>query len=104
MLLYILNILHHLPANVQMLLYSFKGAQEIKCGVDEESGDIYLSFESCQMTEHSQFAWKKSYQEITDFSSGITVKTTGSQWAKQTFIACRIPTIPVPIHICLKHI
>ncbi|KAI2657515.1 Myomesin-2 [Labeo rohita] len=51
---------------------------EIKCGVDEESGDIYLSFESCQMKEKSKFAWKKSYQEITDFSKGIVVKTSGS--------------------------
>uniref|UniRef100_A0A9J7WV94 Myomesin 2 n=1 Tax=Cyprinus carpio carpio TaxID=630221 RepID=A0A9J7WV94_CYPCA len=54
------------------------GAQEIKCGVDEESGDIYLSFESCQMAEKSKFVWKKSYQEITDFSKGIAVKTSGS--------------------------
>ncbi|XP_065106518.1 myomesin-2 isoform X1 [Paramisgurnus dabryanus] len=54
------------------------GAQEIKCGVDEQSGDIYLSFESCQMSESSQFVWKKSYEEITDFSSGISVKTSGS--------------------------
>ncbi|XP_059374107.1 myomesin-2-like [Carassius carassius] len=54
------------------------GAQEIKCNVDEESGDIYLSFESCQMTEKSKYVWKKSYQEITDFSKGIVVKTSGS--------------------------
>uniref|UniRef100_A0A672TF01 Myomesin-2-like n=1 Tax=Sinocyclocheilus grahami TaxID=75366 RepID=A0A672TF01_SINGR len=54
------------------------GTQEIKCGVDEESGDIYLSFESCQMMEKSKFAWKKSYQEITDFSKGIVIKTSGS--------------------------
>uniref|UniRef100_A0A673KKD1 Myomesin-2-like n=1 Tax=Sinocyclocheilus rhinocerous TaxID=307959 RepID=A0A673KKD1_9TELE len=54
------------------------GTQEIKCGVDEESGDIYLSFESCQMMEKSKFAWKKSYQEITDFSKGTVVKTSGS--------------------------
>uniref|UniRef100_A0A8C2EUR2 Myomesin 2 n=1 Tax=Cyprinus carpio TaxID=7962 RepID=A0A8C2EUR2_CYPCA len=54
------------------------GKTEIKCGVDEESGDIYLSFESCQMAEKSKFVWKKSYQEITDFSKGIAVKTSGS--------------------------
>ncbi|XP_060780608.1 myomesin-2 [Neoarius graeffei] len=54
------------------------GAQEIKCGVDKETGDIYLSFESCQMTEKSQFVWKKSYEEITDFSKDIAVKTSGS--------------------------
>ncbi|MCI4376782.1 hypothetical protein PGIGA_G00192200 [Pangasianodon gigas] len=54
------------------------GAQEIKCGVDKETGDIYLSFESCQITEKSQFVWKKSYEEITDFSKGIVIKTSGS--------------------------
>ncbi|KAF4089979.1 hypothetical protein AMELA_G00044650 [Ameiurus melas] len=54
------------------------GAQEIKCGVDKETGDIYLSFESCQITEKSQFVWKKSYEEITEFSKGIVNKTSGS--------------------------
>ncbi|XP_066534969.1 myomesin-2 [Hoplias malabaricus] len=54
------------------------GAQEIKCGVHEETGDIYLSFESCQITETSHFVWKKSYEEITDFSKGISVKTSGN--------------------------
>ncbi|XP_030626963.1 myomesin-2 [Chanos chanos] len=55
------------------------GTQEIKCGVDAETGDIYLSFESCQMTEKSEFVWKKSYEEITDFSKGIVVQSSGSQ-------------------------
>ncbi|KAI5108533.1 myomesin-2, partial [Silurus meridionalis] len=54
------------------------GAREIKCGVNKETGDIYLSFESCQISEKSQFVWKKSYEEITDFSQGIAVKTTDS--------------------------
>ncbi|KAM9477063.1 myomesin-2 isoform 1-T2 [Clarias gariepinus] len=54
------------------------GAQEIKCGVDTKTGDIYLSFESCQITEKSQFVWKKSYEEITDFSKGIAINTAGS--------------------------
>ncbi|XP_062375018.1 myomesin-2 [Sardina pilchardus] len=54
------------------------GAQEMKCGVDENSGDIYMSFESCQMTEKTEFVWKKSYKAITDFSKGIVVKTVGS--------------------------
>ncbi|XP_058242664.1 myomesin-2 [Hemibagrus wyckioides] len=54
------------------------GAKEMKCGVDKQTGDIYLSFESCQMTEKSHFVWKKSYQEITDFSKGISIKTSGS--------------------------
>lgn len=57
---------------------SFKGAQEIKCGVDKQTGDIYLAFESCQITEKSQFVWKKTYEEITDFSKGIAIKTSGS--------------------------
>lgn len=61
-----------------MCSFFFKGAQEIKCGVDKESGDIYLSFESCQIMEKSQFVWKKSYEEITDFSKGIAIKTSGS--------------------------
>ncbi|KTG44098.1 hypothetical protein cypCar_00008032 [Cyprinus carpio] len=30
------------------------------------------------MTEKSKYVWKKSYQEITDFSKGIVVKTSGS--------------------------
>ncbi|KAL2083423.1 hypothetical protein ACEWY4_021196 [Coilia grayii] len=54
------------------------GTKEIKCGVDENTGDIYLEFESCQITEKTQFVWKKSYKEITDFSTGISVKTQGS--------------------------
>ncbi|CAB1338542.1 unnamed protein product [Coregonus sp. 'balchen'] len=55
-----------------------EGAQEITCTVDEESGDIILSFESCQITESSHFVWKKFYKEITDFSKGIVIKTEGS--------------------------
>ena len=46
--------------------------------MDSDSGDIVLSFESCQMSEGSTFVWKKSYKEITDFSKGIMVKTVGS--------------------------
>ncbi|KAF5904978.1 myomesin-2, partial [Clarias magur] len=62
------------PASAKAL----PGAQEIKCGVDTKTGDIYLSFESCQITEKSQFVWKKSYEEITDFSKGLAVTTAGS--------------------------
>uniref|UniRef100_A0A3P8YV84 Myomesin 2a n=1 Tax=Esox lucius TaxID=8010 RepID=A0A3P8YV84_ESOLU len=50
---------------------------EMTCTVDEESGDIVLSFESCQITESSRFVWKKFYKEITDFSKGIVIKTEG---------------------------
>uniref|UniRef100_A0A8C9ZEC0 Myomesin 2 n=1 Tax=Sander lucioperca TaxID=283035 RepID=A0A8C9ZEC0_SANLU len=47
-----------------------EGSQEVSCVVDEKSGDIVLSFESCQLNEGSQFIWKKDYKEITDFSKG----------------------------------
>uniref|UniRef100_A0A8C6KQ71 Myomesin 2 n=1 Tax=Nothobranchius furzeri TaxID=105023 RepID=A0A8C6KQ71_NOTFU len=53
-------------------------SQEISCVVDEKSGDIILSFESCQLDESSQFIWKKDYKEITHFSKGLTIKTEGS--------------------------
>ncbi|TMS13518.1 myomesin-2 isoform X1 [Larimichthys crocea] len=54
------------------------GSQEVSCCVDEKSGDIVLSFESCQLNEGSQFIWKKNYKEITDFSKEIVIKTEGS--------------------------
>uniref|UniRef100_A0A8D0D6C0 Myomesin 2 n=1 Tax=Sander lucioperca TaxID=283035 RepID=A0A8D0D6C0_SANLU len=53
-------------------------AKEVSCVVDEKSGDIVLSFESCQLNEGSQFIWKKDYKEITDFSKGVVIKTEGS--------------------------
>ncbi|AWP01704.1 I-set domain containing protein [Scophthalmus maximus] len=55
-----------------------EGSQDVSCVVDEKSGDIVLSFESCQMNEGSQFIWKKDYKEITDFSKGVVIKTEGS--------------------------
>ncbi|KAI3377828.1 hypothetical protein L3Q82_008967, partial [Scortum barcoo] len=54
------------------------GSQEVSCVVDEKSGDIVLSFESCQINENSQFIWKKDYKEITDFSKGVVIKTEGN--------------------------
>uniref|UniRef100_A0AAQ4NUR3 Myomesin 2a n=1 Tax=Gasterosteus aculeatus aculeatus TaxID=481459 RepID=A0AAQ4NUR3_GASAC len=59
---------------VEGTLYS----QTVSCVVDEKSGDIVLSFESCQITEGSQFIWKKDYKEMTDFSHGVVIKTEGS--------------------------
>ncbi|XP_054892557.1 myomesin-2 [Poeciliopsis prolifica] len=56
-----------------------EGSHDVSCMVDEKSGDIVLSFESCQMNEDSQFIWKKDYKEITDFSKGVVIKTEGSQ-------------------------
>ncbi|KAM6943350.1 M-protein, striated muscle [Xenentodon cancila] len=54
------------------------GSQEVSCVVDGKSGDIVLSFESCQIKEDSKFVWKKDYKEITDFSKGVVIKTEGS--------------------------
>ncbi|KAF3686335.1 Myomesin-2 165 kDa connectin-associated protein [Channa argus] len=56
-----------------------EGSQEVSCVVDKKSGDIVLSFESCQMNAGSQFIWKKDYKEITDFSKGVVIKTEGNQ-------------------------
>ncbi|XP_056134518.1 M-protein, striated muscle [Lampris incognitus] len=53
------------------------GSQEVSCVVEEKTGDIVLSFESCQLNEGSHFVWKKNYKEITDFSEGVVVKTEG---------------------------
>ncbi|MFT7805678.1 myomesin-2 [Arapaima gigas] len=54
------------------------GTKEIVCGVDKDTGDLYMLFESCEISEKSKFIWKKSYQEITDFSKGIVIKTEGN--------------------------
>uniref|UniRef100_A0A669CYE6 Myomesin 2 n=1 Tax=Oreochromis niloticus TaxID=8128 RepID=A0A669CYE6_ORENI len=55
-----------------------EGSQEVSCVVDEKSGDIVLSFESCQINEGSKFIWKKDYKEITDFSKGVVIKSEGT--------------------------
>lgn len=54
-----------------------QGAQEVSCTVDQKSGDIVLTFESCQMNEGSHFVWKRNYKEITDFSKG-EIRTEGN--------------------------
>lgn len=51
--------------------------------VDEKTGDIVFSFESCQMNFGSKFVWKKDYMEITDFSKGVEIKTEGNTYVKQ---------------------
>lgn len=65
-------------ASDPVIAKAVEGSQEVSCAVDEKSGDIVLSFESCQMAEGSQFIWKKDYKEITDFSKGIEIKTEGN--------------------------
>uniref|UniRef100_A0A4W6CN74 Myomesin 2 n=1 Tax=Lates calcarifer TaxID=8187 RepID=A0A4W6CN74_LATCA len=65
-------------ASDPMTAKAVAGSQEVSCVVDEKSGDIVLSFDSCQMNVGSQFVWKKDYKEITDFSKGVVIKTEGS--------------------------
>lgn len=57
--------------------FSIEGTQEVSCAVDQKSGDIVVTFESCQMNEGSRFVWKKDYKEITEFSKG-EIKTEGN--------------------------
>lgn len=54
----------------------FQGTKEITCGVDEETGDIFLSFEACEVSELSKFIWSKSYKEITE-SKRVTASAVG---------------------------
>ncbi|MEQ2191528.1 hypothetical protein XENOCAPTIV_030039 [Xenoophorus captivus] len=39
---------------------------EIVAGVDEENGDVFLSFEACEICETSKFVWSKNYKPIGD--------------------------------------
>ncbi|KAM9491898.1 myomesin-2-like isoform 7-T7 [Salvelinus alpinus] len=60
------------------------GTQEIQCGVDEDTGDIFLSFEACEISETSNFAWSKNYKEISD-STRVAIETKGKH-SKLTFV------------------
>lgn len=42
------------------------GTKEIVAGVDEETGDIFLSLEACEISETSKFVWSKNYKAIGD--------------------------------------
>ncbi|XP_068177887.1 myomesin-2 isoform X8 [Antennarius striatus] len=42
------------------------GTKEIEAGVDEETGDIFLSLEACEICEESKFVWSKNYKPIGD--------------------------------------
>ncbi|XP_046713053.1 M-protein, striated muscle isoform X4 [Silurus meridionalis] len=59
------------------------GTKEIVCGVDEETGDIFLSFEACDVSELSKFVWSKSYKEISE-SKRVTASVAG-RTSKLTF-------------------
>uniref|UniRef100_A0A4W5PFA3 Myomesin 2a n=1 Tax=Hucho hucho TaxID=62062 RepID=A0A4W5PFA3_9TELE len=60
------------------------GTQEIQCGVDEDTGDIFLSFEACEISETSDFAWSKNYKEISDCPR-VAIETKGKH-SKLTFV------------------
>uniref|UniRef100_A0A3P8W2B0 Myomesin-2 n=1 Tax=Cynoglossus semilaevis TaxID=244447 RepID=A0A3P8W2B0_CYNSE len=62
-----------------------EGLKEVSCVVDEKTGDIVFSFESCQMNFGSKFVWKKDYMEITDFSKGVEIKTEATRISKLIF-------------------
>ncbi|KAL4659860.1 myomesin-2-like [Arapaima gigas] len=55
-------------ASEPVCVKALPGIKEIHCGVDEETGDVYLSFEATEISEISKFVWSKSYKEITDFT------------------------------------
>ncbi|KAM9792200.1 myomesin-2 [Neosynchiropus ocellatus] len=42
------------------------GTKEVEVGVDEETGDIFLSLEACEISETSSFVWSKNYKPIGD--------------------------------------
>ncbi|XP_074483271.1 myomesin-2 [Sebastes fasciatus] len=42
------------------------GTEEIVASVDEETGDIFLSLEACEICETSKFVWSKNYKAIAD--------------------------------------
>ncbi|XP_060796670.1 myomesin-2-like [Neoarius graeffei] len=63
---------------------SVPGTKEIVCGVDEETGDVFLSFEACEISEHSKFIWSKSYKEIAE-SKRVTASAVG-RTSKLTFV------------------
>ncbi|XP_059188056.1 M-protein, striated muscle isoform X2 [Centropristis striata] len=42
------------------------GTNEILASVDEETGDVFLSLEACEISETSKFVWSKNYKVIGD--------------------------------------
>lgn len=71
--------MHTSASNIFIYFLHFstpKGTKEIVCGVDEETGDVFLSFEACEISEHSKFIWSKSYKEIAE-SKRVTASAVG---------------------------
>ncbi|KAM3864976.1 LOW QUALITY PROTEIN: myomesin-2 [Diretmus argenteus] len=52
------------------------GTKEIVGGVDEETGDIFLSLEACEICETSKFVWSKNYKAIGDCPR-VSITTEG---------------------------
>ncbi|XP_034043786.1 M-protein, striated muscle isoform X8 [Thalassophryne amazonica] len=52
------------------------GTKEIVCGVDEETGDVFLSLEACEICETSKFVWSKNYKPVGDCPR-VSVTTKG---------------------------
>ncbi|XP_042083521.1 M-protein, striated muscle isoform X5 [Haplochromis burtoni] len=52
------------------------GTKEIVAGVDEETGDVFLSLEACEICETSKFVWSKNYKPISDCPR-VAVTTKG---------------------------
>ncbi|XP_026027709.1 M-protein, striated muscle isoform X1 [Astatotilapia calliptera] len=52
------------------------GTKEIVAGVDEETGDVFLSLEACEICETSKFVWSKNYKLISDCPR-VAVTTKG---------------------------
>ncbi|XP_029015859.1 M-protein, striated muscle isoform X2 [Betta splendens] len=52
------------------------GTKEIVAGVDEETGDVFLSLEACEICETSKFVWSKNYKAIGDCPR-VTVSAKG---------------------------
>ncbi|XP_046899432.1 myomesin-2 isoform X3 [Hypomesus transpacificus] len=59
------------------------GTKEICCSVDEDTGDIFLSFDACEISETSKFVWSKNYKVIGD-STKVSIATDGRR-SKLTF-------------------
>ncbi|XP_067115114.1 myomesin-2 [Osmerus mordax] len=59
------------------------GTKEICCSVDEDTGDIFLSFDACEISETSKFVWSKNYKAIGD-STEVSIATDGRR-SKLTF-------------------
>uniref|UniRef100_A0A8C2WIE0 Myomesin 2a n=1 Tax=Cyclopterus lumpus TaxID=8103 RepID=A0A8C2WIE0_CYCLU len=51
------------------------GTQEIVAGVDEVTGDVFLSLEACEICETSKFVWSKNYKAIGDCPRVVVTET-----------------------------